>query len=89
MGWFTSRRRTERSIEDLLTSEERAAYDRYMASPVRCVESQAAWDAMPLWLRVSLCGECGWLDAVYEACPELGREIDGRLHGLHALNVQS
>jgi hypothetical protein len=43
-------------------------------------ELQARWDAMPLWLRVELCRRCGWLDAVWEICPPLGRVLDAVRH---------
>jgi hypothetical protein len=35
--------------------------------------TRQAWLAMPLWLRVKLCWECGWGDAVTELYPPLGR----------------
>lgn len=44
-------------------------------------KEQDEWDALPLITRVRLCAECGWLDAVWEACPPLGRWLDRRLNG--------
>lgn len=35
-----------------------------------------AWRAMPRPLRVALCAQAGWLDAVWEAWPRLGRAVD-------------
>ena len=79
MRWLRRFRR-ERVLWQHLTPQERVTYERRMAT-VDSTDSQEAWDALPLWLRVALCGECGWLDAVYEARPELGREIDERING--------
>lgn len=43
--------------------------------------TRRTWEALPLWRRVQLCAQCGWLDAVWEVCPPLGRWLDLRLHG--------
>lgn len=80
MRWFRRAKR-ERVLWQHLTPDERTAYERRMAT-IGGPDSQAAWDALPLWLRVAMCGECHWLDAVWEANPDLGREIDGRIHGV-------
>jgi hypothetical protein len=39
------------------------------------VPGQTEWDAMPLALRVRLCAQCHWIDAVYEVFPPLGRVL--------------
>jgi hypothetical protein len=77
MGWW-ARRRHQRRMLDAMTPLELVLYARFLAEPSG---SQALWDALPLWIRVALCAECGWLDAVWEVDPELGRTLDERLLG--------
>jgi hypothetical protein len=56
------------------------AYAAYLRSETD-QQYQERWGAMPRALRVRLCWSCGWLDAVWEACPPLGRLLDRMMHG--------